>query len=62
MGGVGKTQLAAEYAHRFASGYDVVWWISAEQVGLIGNQVTALAAELGCAPPDAATPSRRAGR
>ena len=53
MGGVGKTQLAAEYAYRFASGYDVVWWIAAEQAGLIGEQVAALAAELGCVAPDA---------
>jgi len=53
MGGVGKTQLAAEYAYRFASGYDVVWWIAAEQAGLIGEQVAALATELGCAAPDA---------
>ncbi len=53
MGGVGKTQLAAEYAYRFASGYDVVWWIAAEQAGLIGEQVAALAAGLGCAGPDA---------
>jgi hypothetical protein len=53
MGGVGKTQLAAEYAYRFASGYDVVWWIAAEQAGLIGEQVAALAADLGCAGPDA---------
>ncbi len=45
MGGVGKTQLAAEYAYRFASGYDVVWWIAAEQAGLIGEQVAALAAK-----------------
>ena len=53
MGGVGKTQLAAEYAYRFASGYHVVWWIAAEQAGLIGEQVAALAAGLGCAAPDA---------
>jgi hypothetical protein len=53
MGGVGKTQLAAEYAHRFGDSYDLVWWIAAEQAGLIGEQFAVLAEELGCAQPGA---------
>jgi hypothetical protein len=53
VGGVGKTQLAAEYAHRFAADYDVVWWINAGRAGLIGGQVAGLANELGCAEPGA---------
>jgi hypothetical protein len=59
MGGVGKTQLAAEYAHRFAGAYDLAWWVNAEQGGLIGEQFAALAAELGCAEPGAATEAVR---
>ena len=55
MGGVGKTQLAAEYAHRFAGSYDLAWWINAEQGGLIGDQVAALGLALGCVQAEAGT-------
>ena len=48
MGGVGKTQLAAEYAWRFAGAYELAWWVDAEQAGLIGDQFAALGTALGC--------------
>ena len=51
LSGVGKTQLAAEYAYRFAGFYGLAWWISAQQSGLIGDQFAALGAELECVGP-----------
>ncbi|MDX3403731.1 FxSxx-COOH system tetratricopeptide repeat protein [Streptomyces sp. ME01-18h] len=61
MGGIGKTQIALEYAHRFASQYDLVWWVDAEQADQLPVRYTALADRLGVAKSDAGSePNARA--
>ena len=49
MGGIGKTQLAVEYAYTHAGDYDLVWWIDAEQAAVILDQFMGLADRLGVA-------------
>lgn len=47
MPGVGKSQLAAEYAYRFASGYQVVWWVNAAGQATFRQGLAELAPALG---------------
>ena len=46
MGGIGKTQLAMEYAHRFRNAYDFVWWINSDPVTFVDTQLSDLGREL----------------
>lgn len=55
LGGVGKTQLAVEYAYRHRDEYRIVWWIDAQQPVLIPAQLAALAGRLG--HPTTGTPA-----
>ncbi|MEU1214133.1 FxSxx-COOH system tetratricopeptide repeat protein [Streptomyces sp. NPDC005791] len=47
LGGVGKTQVALEYVHRFMADYDLVWWISSEQTDDVIAGLAELAVRLG---------------
>lgn len=49
IGGVGKTQLAIEYAWRYRSEYDIIWWIPADQPVLVRSSLATLATRLGLA-------------
>ena len=47
LGGVGKTQLAAEYAYRHRDDYAVVWWVRAEEPTALASDYAGLAEALG---------------
>ncbi|MFJ8045140.1 caspase family protein, partial [Kitasatospora sp. NPDC096147] len=62
LGGVGKTQLALEYAHRYMSHYDLVWWIDAERTDPILNGLAGLANRLGLQVGDSVNEAAEAAR
>ena len=54
MGGIGKTSLVIEYAHRYRNLYDGVWWCPAETRASLMTSLAALAVELDAASPEEA--------
>jgi tetratricopeptide (TPR) repeat protein len=56
LGGVGKTQLAAQYAKLHRERYDVIWWIRAEQPATLRADLGALAVALGLVGAEAEEP------
>jgi tetratricopeptide (TPR) repeat protein len=46
LGGIGKTEIAVEYAHRHAGDYDIVWWVRAEHVDRVRDSLVKLGRQL----------------
>lgn len=53
LGGVGKTQLALEYAYRHRDDYQVSWWVRSEQPAQLAGDYAALAEALNLPEKDA---------
>jgi tetratricopeptide (TPR) repeat protein len=56
--GVGKTQLAVEYATRYAHEYDLVWWVPCGDADEAHSSLADLAVQAGAAPEAGETPGR----
>jgi tetratricopeptide (TPR) repeat protein len=63
MSGVGKTQIALEYTHRYGRAYDLVYWIGAADAGesatFIDQKLNELAPYLGVTPQTTITENVR---
>ena len=61
LGGIGKTQLALEYAHRQSQTYNLIWWVRAESVALRDEDLLTLHRRMGLpAREGESTPERLA--
>jgi transcriptional regulator with XRE-family HTH domain len=47
LGGIGKSQLALEYAYRYASAYHAVFWVAAETIETLSASFSSIADLLG---------------
>ncbi len=47
MGGMGKTRIALEYAHRYRKLYDCVFWLGAQQLPMLWLSFASIAKQLG---------------
>lgn len=50
--GVGKTQIALEYAHRFEADYDALFWLPSEQESELNKNFKAIVRRLKKSDPD----------
>ncbi len=56
VGGVGKTQVAVEYAYRYAGDYSFVWWLRAEEPAVLAADYAGMYGKLEMPPADAKDP------
>jgi hypothetical protein len=54
LGGVGKTQIALEYAYRNTDKYHIIWWIRSEDSATLASDYSSLAQALDLPEKDAA--------
>jgi tetratricopeptide (TPR) repeat protein len=53
MGGIGKTQIALEYAYRYSTNYQAIWWIRAEDERTLAANYAAFAIKANLPEKDA---------
>ena len=60
LGGIGKTQIAIEYAHLYRAAYDVVWWVNSDPATFVDTSLLELGHLLGLPPQPTGEESIRA--